>query len=262
WIGQILLDGANGDELRWGSHADATIGYGGHILAMPTKEVGNGLFALDPKTKNIVWWAPVAGDGSFLTSSGILYHWEGNILYATDPTSGRDLWAHTYPDGYLRDLASNGKQLIGVKSVNTGGPLEVLTSFDPQSGEPTWTLDLSNGRSSFVTVDADRAYLIRSLTAKDDRTLVGVGLDGRQQWATPLPKPDVLYDTRITQANGILYVPLYGALNTYDAATGALLDTLPLRDPAGDKVVPGTAIVDDGHVYLTTTTGVYDLTLP
>ena len=261
WIGQILLDGANGDEFRWGFYyADATIAYGGLILAMPTA-VGGGPFALDPKTGDVVWKATAGGTGGFITSPGVLYHWDGDILYATDPTSGRDLWAHTFPDGYLRDLASNGKQLIGVKSDTTGEPREVLASFDPQSGEPTWKVDLS-GRSSFVTVDASRAYLIRSLTAKDDRTLVSVGLDGKQQWATPLPRADVLYHTRITQANGILYVPLYGALNTYDATTGALLDTLPLRDPAGDKVVPGTAIVDDGHVYLTTTTGVYDLTLP
>ena len=58
WIGQILLDGANGDEFRWGFYyADATIAYGGLILAMPTA-VGGGPFALDPKTGDVVWIPP------------------------------------------------------------------------------------------------------------------------------------------------------------------------------------------------------------
>ncbi|GAA1777720.1 hypothetical protein GCM10009810_38420 [Nostocoides vanveenii] len=41
---------------------------------------------------------------------------------------------------------------------------------------------------------------------------------------------------------------------------GTLLSTTPILDPTGHKIIPGTAIVDDGHVYVTSTTGIYDLT--
>lgn len=262
WIGQIRLDSKTGTEERWGIYADATLSYGGLIVAMATHKVGNGPFAVDPETGEIVWMSMSGIYGSFITSTGILYHWDPDTLFATDPKTGQDLWSRPYADGSLGNISSNGKQLIAFKSIadNAGGRT-VLTALEPDTGLLTWTVDVSNGYSSFVTVDADRAYLIRSLTPRGDQNLVGIGLDGTQKWATPLPKADVLYDTRITQANGILYVPLYGALNTYDAATGARLDSLPLRDPNGAKVVPGTAIVDDGHVYVTSTTGVYDLAL-
>jgi len=41
---------------------------------------------------------------------------------------------------------------------------------------------------------------------------------------------------------------------------GTLLSTTPILDPTGHKIIPGTPIVDDGHVYVTSTTGIYDLT--
>ncbi|GAA1766297.1 PQQ-binding-like beta-propeller repeat protein [Nostocoides vanveenii] len=244
----------------WGSRGDLTFPYAGKLLVGGTHWVRSLPGAFDPKAGEFAWVAYDAGVFELtLTSAGVLYSVGGPTLYATDPTTGRQLRTRNYAG--VKALSTNGKDLIGLFAKDDPNGGVELTRVNPENGDRPWSIDVTTGIWSQVTVDADRAYLVRSVKTLRDRYLVAVDLNGHEKWSTPLPRPGWLDEVRITQANGILCVPIAGALTTYDAATGQQLSSTPITDPAGRKIIPGTAIVDDGHVHVTSTTGIYDLTL-
>lgn len=199
----------------WGSRGDLTFPYPGKLLVGGTHCVSSLPGAFDPKTGEFAWVAYDAGVFELtLTSAGVLYSVGGATLYATDPTTGRQLSTRNYAG--VKALSTNGKDLIGL-----------FAKDDPNGG-----------------VDLTKPGPVRQ---DPSRPVPGRGRRQRPRASsTPLPRPGWLDEVRITQANGILYVPIAGALTTYDDTTGQQLSSTPITDPAGRKIIPGTAIVDDG----------------
>lgn len=81
----------------WGSRGDLTFPYAGKLLVGGTHWVRSLPGAFDPKAGEFAWVAYDAGVFELtLTSAGVLYSVGGPTLYATDPTTGRQLRTRNY----------------------------------------------------------------------------------------------------------------------------------------------------------------------
>lgn len=115
------------------------------------------LFYLHPDEENPIGW----GGGSE-------YHtgYSTSALVAVEPTTGRIVWKHDYPDmGFVTSsypglLATAGGLLF------TGDPAGNFVAFDATRGAPLWHARIGNVRNAPVTYELDgRQYV---LVANDD----------------------------------------------------------------------------------------------
>jgi outer membrane protein assembly factor BamB len=253
------------------------------------------MYALDAKDGSIVWSKPVNDrivESSPTVVDGVLYVGtaeNGETLYALDPETGATLWTATCKGKLQSPTVADG--IVHVTGYD--GTQFTIFSFDAKTGNPLWSLPISNGQLErrplsvavsegvIYTGGADgNLYALNPMTGD----VLWTGKTGGMQVDAPSVANGVVYvaanDSTLYAfdaethdliwsvatpndlrgipivANGVVYAAeAEGPLNVYafDAQTGDLLWNHHLGGNAGNTRVSPT--VADGRMYLSGTFG-------
>jgi eukaryotic-like serine/threonine-protein kinase len=198
------------------------------------------LMALDAVTGREVWRAPVPSGmtGSPTVAGGVVVvssHRQG--VMAFDAASGAPRW--TNPGSWYYTVASAyGRLYVG----GTDGTLDAL---DPATGDRIWSVELASpgARARLVMGPAVSRGLVfaqvESLPSGRNGLVALDAATGAEHWFVG---SNAFVTVSPVVANGVVYMPTGASIETYDAATGALVASLPYRTAA--------VIVANGHVYV------------
>lgn len=237
---------------------------GGAVYQMSTEGTG---WALDAGSGRVNWTLPAAknqlasdtGSAPAVAGASVIFPFSAGVVIAVAADSGTPVWQAAITGNRLGRAFANSGDITG-DPVVSGGVVYVGTAagrtgaFREDTGERVWTAE--DGAVNPGLVFGGSVFVV-----SDDGALVRLdGGTGERIWATPLPgfaeNKARNYSTfyahfgPVLAGGRLVTVSSDGTLRQYDAASGAVVGSLPVPGGAASNPALG-----GGMMYVVTARG-------